>query len=98
MTQYAANGVSVVKTGYVKPRSIARSRTAPSVTNGLRASTAFGMTESGRCRRTTPISIVAHEPVKDTGLRRTWPNMLGAKARASGIQRVGDARPIRPST
>ena len=22
------------------------------------------------------ISIVAHEPVKDTGLRRTWPNML----------------------
>jgi alpha-glucosidase len=36
------------------------------------------------------IAIDAHEPVKDTGLRRTWPNMGQPRRRArAGVQRLG---------
>ena len=38
------------------------------------------------------ISINAHEPVKDTGLRRTYPNWMTRDGRARyGVQRVGIA-------
>ncbi len=38
------------------------------------------------------ISIDAHEPVKDTGLRRTWPNMRKPRRRAGpGVQRLGQS-------
>jgi alpha-glucosidase len=41
------------------------------------------------------ISIVAHEPVKDTGLRRTWPNMLSREG-ARGQEFNAWGRPTNP--
>ena len=45
------------------------------------------------------ITIDAHEPVKDTGLRRTYPNWVSREgARGMEYNAWGDARRIRPST
>ena len=41
------------------------------------------------------ISIDAHEPVKDTGLRRTWPNMLSREG-ARGQEFNAWGRPTNP--
>jgi len=41
------------------------------------------------------ISIVAHEPVKDTGMRRTWPNMLSREG-ARGQEFNAWGRPTNP--
>jgi len=41
------------------------------------------------------VSIVAHEPVKDTGLRRTWPNMLSREG-ARGQEFNAWGRPTNP--
>jgi alpha-glucosidase len=79
MKLYAANGISVVKTGYVKPSG--------SIERTLADGTFGHEWFAGQYRvvhelkvadvaARNQVAIVAHEPVKDTGLRRTWPNML----------------------
>ena len=46
------------------------------------------------------IMLNVHEPIKDTGERRTWPNMMTREgARGHGVQRLGQATAAtRPST
>jgi len=98
MTQYAANGVSVVKTGYVKPSG--------SIERTLEDGTIGHEWFAGQYRvrhelkvadvaAQHHISIVAHEPVKDTGLRRTWPNMLSREG-ARGQEFNAWGRPTNP--
>jgi alpha-glucosidase len=41
------------------------------------------------------VSVVAHEPVKDTGLRRTWPNLLSREG-ARGQEFNAWGRPTNP--
>jgi len=38
------------------------------------------------------IMLDVHEPIHDTGERRTYPNMMSRRARAAGIQRVERGR------
>jgi alpha-glucosidase len=98
MTLYAANGVSVVKTGYVKP-SGSIERTLADGTSGhewfagqYRVAHELKVAETAA---THHVSIVAHEPVKDTGLRRTWPNMLSREG-ARGQEFNAWGRPTNP--
>ncbi len=98
MTQYAANGVSVVKTGYVKP-SGSIERTLEDGTIGhewfagqYRVRHELKVAEVAAQHH---ISIDAHEPVKDTGLRRTWPNMLSREG-ARGQEFNAWGRPTNP--
>ena len=98
MVQYAANGVSVVKTGYVKP-SGSIERTLEDGTTGhewfagqYRVRHELKVAEVAAQHR---ISIDAHEPVKDTGLRRTWPNMLSREG-ARGQEFNAWGRPTNP--
>jgi alpha-glucosidase len=79
MKLYAANQVSVVKTGYVKPNGFIE-RTLADGTTGhewfagqYRVRHELKVIEVAAANH---VSIDAHEPVKDTGLRRTYPNML----------------------
>ena len=95
---YAANGVSVVKTGYVKPNGSIE-RTLDDGTIGhewfagqYRVRHELKVAEIAAQNR---ISIDAHEPVKDTGLRRTWPNMLSREG-ARGQEFNAWGRPTNP--
>jgi len=79
MALYAANQVSVVKTGYVKENGFIE-RPLPGGGVGhewfagqYRVRHEVKVAEVAAAHR---VAIDAHEPVKDTGLRRTWPNML----------------------
>jgi len=98
MALYAANGVSVVKTGYVKPSgSIERTLEDGSVghewfAGQYRVNHELKVAEVAARNQ---ISIVAHEPVKDTGLRRTWPNMLSREG-ARGQEFNAWGRPTNP--
>ncbi|GFE85975.1 alpha-glucosidase [Steroidobacter agaridevorans] len=77
--QYAKHGVHSVKTGYVKPNGTIQ-RLMP---DGQSHNEWFAgqylvrhhqlVTETAAKYR---IAIDAHEPVKDTGLRRTYPNLM----------------------
>jgi len=98
MSLYAANGVSVVKTGYVKP-SGSIERTLEDGTVGhewfagqYRVNHELKVAETAARNH---ISIDAHEPVKDTGLRRTWPNMLSREG-ARGQEFNAWGRPTNP--
>ena len=98
MALYAANGVSVVKTGYVKP-SGSIERTLEDGTVGhewfagqYRVNHELKVAQAAARHR---ISIDAHEPVKDTGLRRTWPNMLSREG-ARGQEFNAWGRPTNP--
>jgi alpha-glucosidase len=98
MTLYAKNGVAVVKTGYVKP-SGSIERTLEDGTTGhewfagqYRVRHELKVAEVAAAHR---IAIVAHEPVKDTGLRRTWPNMLSREG-ARGQEFNAWGRPTNP--
>jgi len=98
MAQYAANDVSVVKTGYVKP-SGSIERTLEDGTIGhewfagqYRVRHELKVAEVAAQHH---ISIDAHEPVKDTGLRRTWPNMLSREG-ARGQEFNAWGRPTNP--
>ena len=98
MALYEANGVSVVKTGYVKP-SGSIERTLADGTMGhewfagqYRVGHELKVAETAATHR---VSIVAHEPVKDTGLRRTWPNMLSREG-ARGQEFNAWGRPTNP--
>jgi alpha-glucosidase len=98
MALYETNGVSVVKTGYVKP-SGSIERTLADGTFGhewfagqYRVDHELKVAAAAARHR---ISIVAHEPVKDTGLRRTWPNMLSREG-ARGQEFNAWGRPTNP--
>jgi len=98
MALYETNGVSVVKTGYVKP-SGSIERTLPDGTVGhewfagqYRVGHEVKVAEVAARHH---ISIDAHEPVKDTGLRRTWPNMLSREG-ARGQEFNAWGRPTNP--
>jgi alpha-glucosidase len=98
MTLYAANGVSVVKTGYVKPSgSIERTLADGSIghewfAGQYRVIHEIKVADVAAANR---ISIDAHEPVKDTGLRRTWPNMVSREG-ARGQEFNAWGRPTNP--
>ena len=103
MQLYAANNVAVVKTGYVKP-SGSIERTLEGGANSdentghewfagqYRVRHELKVAEVAAAHR---ISIVAHEPVKDTGLRRTWPSMLSREG-ARGQEFNAWGRPTNP--
>ncbi len=98
MALYAKNGVAVVKTGYVKP-SGSIERTLEDGTVGhewfagqYRVRHEVKVAEIAARHR---IAINAHEPVKDTGLRRTWPNMLSREG-ARGQEFNAWGRPTNP--
>ncbi|TNE66602.1 MAG: glycoside hydrolase family 97 protein [Alphaproteobacteria bacterium] len=75
MAFYARYGVSQVKTGYVR-----HSGTIPDRDGGKQWFAGQYMVRHNlhvaEVAAKHHISIDAHEPVKDTGLRRTWPNMI----------------------
>ncbi|MFL6577080.1 MAG: glycoside hydrolase family 97 protein [Povalibacter sp.] len=77
--QYAKYGVHAVKTGYVKPSgTIVRTDEAGKPQNEWFAGQ-YLVRHHQRVAETAArykIAIDAHEPVKDTGLRRTYPNMM----------------------
>jgi alpha-glucosidase len=98
MAQYERNGVAVVKTGYVRP-SGSIERTLPDGSMGhewfagqYRVQHELKVAGVGAQHH---VSIVAHEPVKDTGLRRTWPNMLSREG-ARGQEFNAWGRPTNP--
>jgi alpha-glucosidase len=98
MALYQKNGVSVVKTGYVKPNgSIERTLEDGHIghewfAGQYRVRHELKVAEVAAAHR---ISIDAHEPVKDTGLRRTWPNMLTREG-ARGQEFNAWGRPTNP--
>ena len=98
MKLYAANNVAVVKTGYVKPNgSIERTLEDGSIghewfAGQYRVRHELKVMEVAANHR---VSIDAHEPVKDTGLRRTWPNMLSREG-ARGQEFNAWGRPTNP--
>lgn len=96
---YAKLGVDVIKSGYVTDVGTAQFANASG--NG----THFGFTESQEGVRhylkavqeaaKYRIAIDTHEPVKDTGLRRTWPNWVSREG-ARGQEFNAWADPINP--
>ena len=98
MALYEKNGVRVVKTGYVKPSgSIERTLADGSIghewfAGQYRVRHELKVAEVAAAHH---ISIDAHEPVKDTGLRRTWPNMLSREG-ARGQEFNAWGRPTNP--
>lgn len=76
---YESLGVRQVKTGYVGPRRTLKRLDADGSTHLEWHDSQFAVNhylkvlEAAAPRR---IAINTHEPVKDTGLRRTWPNWL----------------------
>jgi len=98
MAQYEKNGVAVVKTGYVRPNgSIERTLPDGSIAHEWFAGQYRVRHELkvAAVAEQHHISIVAHEPVKDTGLRRTWPNMLSREG-ARGQEFNAWGRPTNP--
>ena len=98
MKLYAANNVAVVKTGYVKNNgSIERTLEDGTIGHEWFAGQ-FRVRHEIRVAQVAGanhVSIVAHEPVKDTGLRRTWPNMLSREG-ARGQEFNAWGRPTNP--
>ena len=98
MALYSKNGVAVVKTGYVKPSgSIERTLEDGGVghewfAGQYRVRHEVKVAEAAAKHH---IAINAHEPVKDTGLRRTWPNMLSREG-ARGQEFNAWGRPTNP--
>jgi alpha-glucosidase len=99
---YAKHGVDTVKSGYVTDAGTAQFANAGDATG---RGTHFGFTESQEGVRhflkavqeaaKHRIAIDTHEPVKDTGLRRTYPNWMSREgARGQEFNAWGD--PINP--
>jgi alpha-glucosidase len=98
MKLYAENGIKVVKTGYVRPSgSIERTLAGGGIGHEWFAGQ-YRVEHELKVAQTAAkyqVSIVAHEPVKDTGLRRTWPNMLSREG-ARGQEFNAWGRPTNP--
>lgn len=99
MALYQANGVSAVKTGYVKPSgTIVRGRNPDGTAQNewfagqYRVRHEMKVAEVAARHR---VAIDAHEPVKDTGLRRTWPNLVSREG-ARGQEFNAWGRPTNP--
>ena len=97
--RYESVGVHVIKTGYVKPSGTIVRGTNPDgtpqnewfagqyrVDHEVRAALAAAEHD---------IALNAHEPVKDTGLRRTYPNMISREG-ARGQEFNAWGRPTNP--
>ena len=90
---YKDKGVSVIKSGYVRP-----SGDIPSPEGGQWFAGQYmvrhhlKVVEEAAKRQ---IAINAHEPVKDTGLRRTWPNWVSREG-ARGQEFNAWGRPTNP--
>jgi alpha-glucosidase len=95
---YASHGVAAVKTGYVRNNgTIERPLEDGSVghewfAGQYRVRHELLVAETAARHK---ISVDAHEPVKDTGLRRTWPNMLSREG-ARGQEFNAWGRPTNP--
>ena len=79
MAYYRRHGVGSVKTGYVAdaqryPRTDASGAVRHEWYGGQYMVNFHARVNQAAAEQR--ISVVAHEPVMDTGLRRTWPNML----------------------
>lgn len=95
---YAKHGVDLVKSGYVTDAGTAQFANAGGGTH-------FGFTESQAGVRHMlkavqqaarhHIAIDTHEPVKDTGLRRTWPNWVSREG-ARGQEFNAWGEPVNP--
>jgi alpha-glucosidase len=95
---YAQLGVDVVKSGYVTDAGTAQFASTGGATH-------FGFTESQQGVRHFQraveaaarhrIAINTHEPVKDTGLRRTWPNWVSREG-ARGQEFNAWGNPVNP--
>ncbi|MDB5430037.1 MAG: alpha-glucosidase [Caulobacter sp.] len=98
MSLYEANGIHAVKTGYVKPNGTII-RTGE---DGKPQSEWFAgqymvrhHAHVGQVAAAHRIAVDAHEPVKDTGLRRTWPNLVSREG-ARGQEFNAWGRPTNP--
>jgi alpha-glucosidase len=95
---YAANGIAAVKTGYVRNNgTIERPLEGGTIghewfAGQYRVRHELLVAETAARHK---ISVDAHEPVKDTGLRRTWPNMLSREG-ARGQEFNAWGRPTNP--
>lgn len=94
MKLYQQMGVSIVKTGYVK-----HSGTIQDAGGGAQWFAGQYMVrhhlKAVQVAAAHKIAINAHEPVKDTGLRRTWPNMISREG-ARGQEFNAWGRPTNP--
>jgi len=98
MALYEANGVSVVKTGYVKPSGSIERTLADGTMGHEWFAGQYRVDHEVKVAQVAAkhhVSIDAHEPVKDTGLRRTWPNMLSREG-ARGQEFNAWGRPTNP--
>ena len=96
---YESVGVHVVKTGYVKPSGTILRGTNPDGSPQLewfagqyRVDHELKAALDAAAHR---VAINAHEPVKDTGLRRTYPNMISREG-ARGQEFNAWGRPTNP--
>jgi alpha-glucosidase len=98
MALYEKNDVAVVKTGYVKPSGSLERTLADGTVGHEWFAGQFRVRHEVKVAEVAArhhISIDAHEPVKDTGLRRTWPNMLSREG-ARGQEFNAWGRPTNP--
>ena len=68
MQWYTDHGIHVLKTGY-----------AGAFPNGYLHHSQYGVNHYQKVVETAArhkMTLDAHEPIKDTGIRRTWPNMM----------------------
>ena len=68
MQWYTDHGITILKTGY-----------AGAFPNGLSRHGQYGVNHYQKVVETAArhkMTLDAHEPIKDTGIRRTWPNMM----------------------
>ncbi len=94
MKLYQSVGVSEVKTGYVRHSGdiIAADGSRQWFAGQYMVRHNLHVAEVAAAHR---IAIDAHEPVKDTGLRRTWPNMISREG-ARGQEYNAWGRPTNP--
>ncbi|MFU8878467.1 MAG: glycoside hydrolase family 97 protein, partial [Wenzhouxiangellaceae bacterium] len=78
----AANGSNAVKTGYVGTRLEPKKEGGPEWHHGQFMVRHFAKVLEVSARH--KVGINAHEPIKDTGLRRTWPHMMTREGARGG--------------
>lgn len=90
MKMYESVGVSQVKTGYVRHSGTILDQDGQQQWFAGQYMVRHNL-HVAQVAAAHKISIDAHEPVKDTGLRRTWPNMLSREgARGQEFNAWGD--------